>query len=98
MRIGAMWPRGTGAAVVAVVIVVAACQPYETPGPTGFTFADVKTIAFDSIRTYAHTLEFDTVLGAADRQLMDFATHHIGTGDTAWIYPEKGAWALDPSD
>lgn len=86
---------------MAGVATLAACPPYATPPPQHFTSATVDTIAFDSIRAYAHTLKFDTVLGAADAKRVKFDSTGRSSldalGDSAWIQPESGAWALTPS-
>jgi len=62
----------------------------------------VDTVAFDSIRAYAHSLKYDTVLGAADESRMRFDTTGRSrpdtSGDLARIEPEKGAWRLDTID
>lgn len=101
MRNGATGTGGWG--IVVAAVVVAACHYYyETPAPKHFTSADVDTIAFDSIRTYAHALKFDTVLYAADVKRMRFSSTGKTTidslGDSARIEPELGAWALDSTE
>ena len=103
MRIGAMWPRGTAAVLVAALGQTMGCHHYyETPAPQHFTSATVDTIAFDSIRAYAHSLKYDTVLGAADSSRMRFDTTGKSrpdtSGDWAWIQPEKGSWRLDTTE
>ena len=97
MRACAEWPKTVDVVRLAGVALAVGCY-YETPGPQHFTKIQVTTVPFDSIRNYAATLKFDSVIGAADAERMDFATGKIGTGDSAWIEPEEGAWALDSTD
>lgn len=49
-----------GVCVASVVLVAACPYYYKTPAPQHFT--NVDSIPFDSIRAYAHTLRFDTVV------------------------------------
>src|SRR5437660_1507722 len=103
MRNGAMWPRGTAVVLVAALGPTTGCHHYyETPAPKHFTSATVETVAFDSIRAYAHSLKYDTVLGAADESRMRFDTtgrsRPDSSGDLARIEPEKGAWMLDTTE
>jgi len=81
----------------AALALTAACPHYyETPAPRHFSGNQATTVSFDSIRAYAATLHFDSVLGAADFKLVDFNTGTIGPGgDSAWIQPEAGAWHVD---
>lgn len=72
---------------------------YKTLDPRKFFGSQpVDSVAFDRIRDYAAALQFDSVIGAADARPIDFATGRVGVGDSAWIQPEKGAWALDSTD
>ena len=97
MRARADWPKTIDVVRLAVLALVVGCY-YETPGPHHFTRMQVTSVPFDSIRNYAATLKFDSVIGAADAARIDFATNKIGSGDSAWIQPEEGAWALDSND
>lgn len=101
MRNHAQWRR-TMRVVVAAVPFVAVCCSYKTPAPH-FARARVDSVPFDSIRAYAATLRFDTVLYAADAKKVAFdtlprRTRIADTGDSAWIEPEVGAWALDSNE
>src|SRR5207302_591615 len=81
-----------------LALTAAECR-YETPRPTAFTRDQVVTVSFDSIRAYAARLHFDSLFGAADVRLVNFTTSVIGPGgDSAWIEPEKGAWAVDSNE
>lgn len=82
---------------VAVVVLAGACHYYyTTPAPQHFT--NVDSIAFDSIRAYAYTLQFDTVTYVADVRRVKFDSSGAGKvdplGDSARIEPETGAWNL----
>jgi len=88
-------------ACVASVALAAACQYYyTTPAPHHFT--NVDSIPFDSIRAYAHTLRFDTVVYAADVRRVKFdstgKSKVEALGDSARIEPESGAWNLTLSE
>jgi len=87
--------------LVAALGLTVGCY-YETPAPKHFTSATVDTIAFDSIRAYARSLKYDTVLGAADESRMRFDTMGKSRpdplGDLARIEPEEGAWRLDTTE
>jgi len=102
MRNGAMWPRGSAIVAVAALAQAAGCHHYyETPAPKHFTSANVDAIAFDSIRAYAHTLQFTTALYAADVRRVKFDSLKSKVdplGDSARIEPESGAWALDSNE
>jgi hypothetical protein len=82
---------------VAVVVLAPACHYYyKTPAPQHFT--NVDSIPFDSIRAYAHTLQFDTVTYTADVRRVKFDSTGKSKvdelGDSARIEPEIGAWNL----
>lgn len=82
---------------VALVVLAAACQYYyKTPAPQHFT--NVDSIPFDSIRAYAHTLQFDTMMYVADARRVKFDSTGNSkvdpSGDSARIEPEIGAWNL----
>ncbi len=88
--------------MVVVAASLATGCGYETPA-AHFTSAQVNTIAFDSIRQYANTLHFDTVLYAADVRHVTFDSASLrifvsDTGDSARIEPEEGTWKLDSGD
>ena len=79
--------------------VALGCHPYMTrPAPFGSTAVDTVPIA--AIRTYAATLRFDTVPGAADVRRLSIA-RIVGrdtlkvSGPLARIAPESGAHGLD---
>ena len=100
MRNNALWLRSMRV-VVAAVPLVAVCCAYKTPPPP-FATQRVEAVPWDSIRAYAQALRFDTVRYAADARRVAFDTLPLGahiadTGDSAWIEPELGAWALDTS-
>ena len=101
MRNGAMWLRAIVVAVAAVAQATA-CYHYETPAPKHFSSANVDSVAFDSIRAYAHTLQFTTALYAADVRRVKFDSQKRSKvdplGDSARIEPESGAWALDSNE
>lgn len=108
MRTDAQWLRRMRVAVVAVPLVAVCCpykrppSAYETP-PPHFATARVDSIPFDSIRAYGESLKYDTVRYAADVKRVVFDTLPLRTriadaGDSAWIEPEQGAWALDTNE
>jgi hypothetical protein len=86
--------------VVAAAPLAAVCCRYATPAPH-FSSQQVDNIPFDSVRAYANTLQYDTVLYAADMQHVAFdsvlgkSPRLDPNGDLARIEPEVGAWALD---
>lgn len=92
--------RGIVIGVVTVAQAVA-CY-YETPAPQHFTSATVDSVAFDSIRSYAHGLKFNSRLYAADIRRVKFDSQGKSKvdplGDSARIEPELGAWALDSNE
>lgn len=83
--------------ILAVTLVVRRPEPRPTPAAR-FDSSQVDTIPLDSIRSYVKSLNFDTVLGAADQQLVDFEKGLIGRGDTARIEPEEGSYRITRSD
>ncbi|HEV2751222.1 MAG TPA: hypothetical protein VGV12_11935 [Gemmatimonadales bacterium] len=97
MRRATMRLRGIAVGVGGVILAAGCHYYYKTP-PSHFTYAKVDSVPFDSIRSYARSLKYDTVIGAADSQRMDFATWSIGTGAWSVIEPERGAWALDTNE
>lgn len=86
---------------VAVATFGAACHYYKTPAPKHF-YISVDSIPFDSIRSYAHGLKFNSRLYAADVRRVKFDSHGKSKvdplGDSARIEPELGAWALDSNE
>lgn len=96
--------RRIGFVALIAITGTAACAPrhYETPAPTQFNPAqvhDTSAVPFGRIRAYAATLRFDTVRGAADSVLYDFAAGRVSPGgEWALIQPETGAWALDSTE
>ena len=96
--------RATVVAVATVAQVVACYHYYETPAPKHFTSAtvdDTAALPFDSIRSYANGLKFNSRLYAADIRHVRFDSLHStvdSLGDSATIEPELGAWALDSND
>ena len=100
MRNRTEWRLGVRLLPLTAVALTAACPHYyETPAPGHFKRDQATTVPFDSIRAYAARLHFDSVLGAADVKLVNFTTGVIGPGgDSAWIEPEKGAWAVDSNE
>jgi hypothetical protein len=98
MRTSAQLLRNIWVVAAAMPLAAGGCR-YATPAPP-FASARVDSIAFDSIRAYAQGLRFDSVPGAADEKRVAFDTVLPGmrvadAGDSAWIEPERGAWALD---
>ncbi len=105
MRTQAQWLQSIRVVVAAVPLVAVCCPyqapppPYRTPPPP-FATRPVEAVPWDSVRAYAQTLRFDTVLYAADEKRVVFDTSRLGAhiadaGDSARIEPELGAWALD---
>jgi hypothetical protein len=95
--------------VIAVVSgVVLACRPPAPPErrprepdptlPPTFDPAQVMSIPLEKIREYAQRLSFDTVLGAADEELVDFERALIGTGSRARIEPEMGLYRISDKE
>lgn len=73
-------------------------QPRATPGPRTFGAANVTTVPLTTIQQFVRDdLAFDTTLGAADEQLVDFEAIQIGTerAKPARIEPEIRSYALD---
>jgi hypothetical protein len=99
MRNRAEWLRSIRV-VVAAAPLAAVCCRYAAPAPH-FSSQQVDNIPFDSIRAYANTLQFDSVVGAADLKRVAFDTmlgnspRLDANGDLARIEPEMSAWALD---
>jgi len=98
--------RAAGLVVMAVgvCLVVAVAfggqrpTPRSTPGPTTFGPANIETVPLATIQRFVRdSLAFDTTLGAADEQLVDFQRAEIGTerAQLARIEPEIRSWALD---
>src|ERR1041385_1624226 len=69
-------------------------EPRPTPGPRTFDGANILTVPLAPIQSFVQDdLQFDSVLGAADEQLVDFQCVQIGTETArrARIEPEKGS-------
>src|SRR5438046_8870902 len=90
--------------ILAVVLACAlACQrtaqkPTQEPRPTRlprFTGSQIMTISFDSIRSYAERLEFNSQPPAADSAPVDWVGDSIGGKESYWIEPEVGAYHYD---
>ncbi len=77
------------------VVVGTACAPQQ-PAPTraaGFDTTQVDTVSVATMRAYGATLDYDSVLGAADAQpLFVKGVHRYGF---AKIEPERGAYRID---
>jgi hypothetical protein len=76
-------------------------EPRPTPGPRTFDGANILTVPLATIQSFVQDdLQFDSVLGAADEQLVDFQRVQIGTETArrARIEPEKGSYRLDTMD
>jgi len=56
------------------------------------------TISFDSIRSYAERLEFNSQPPAADSAPVDWVGDSIGGKDTSWIEPAVGAYRFDSTE
>lgn len=71
---------------------------HATPGPQTFDSGTVMKVPLDTILKFAKDdLQFDSVLGAADSQPVDFTRGQIGTRTSrpAWIQPEMESYAID---
>ena len=83
--------------LLAAAATTTACPPQPPPTmAAGFDTTHVDTVSINAIQAYGMTLDFDTVLGAADRQPL-FTKGGIRYG-FAKIDPERGAYRLDTGD
>src|ERR1043166_1358002 len=76
-------------------------EPRPPPGPRTCDGANNLTVPLAAIQSFVQDdLQFDSVLGAADEQLVDFQRVQIGTETArrARIEPEKGSYRLDTMD
>jgi len=86
-----------------VAIVCRGQRPMRpsTPGPTAFGAANITTVPLTTIQQFVgDSLHFDSTLGAADEQLVDFERIQIGTqrAKATRIEPETRSWAIDTAD
>ena len=102
MQRATMRLRGIVVGVASVTLAAACHYYYTTPQPQHFTYANLDSVPFDSIRTYAHMLRFDTMLYTADAKRVKFdstgKSKVDALGDSARIEPEEGAWNVTVSD
>ena len=101
MQRATMRLRGIVVGVAGVTLAAACHYHYATPRPQHFTYSNLDSVPFDSIRAYAHTLRFDTVLYTADVRRVKFDSTGSKVdplGDSARIQPEKGAWNVTVSN
>ena len=87
--------------LVAIVCRGQRPMPRSTPGPSTFGAANITTVPLTTIQQFVgDSLRFDSTLGAADEQLVDFERIQIGTerAKPARIEPEIRSYALDTAD
>ncbi len=110
-----MLERGSAALLMAATMGIVAtlaggCQKREPPPEAQATYRQrptpqfpsdsVLTVSLDRIREYAGQLQFDTTLGAADQQPIDFQRVQVGTerAQLARIEPESGSFDLSEKE
>lgn len=101
------------AATVSIVAALAGgCQPGERKPPQEaqapyrrkptprFLPESILSVSLDRIREYADQLQFDTTLGAADQQPIDFQRARVGTerAQLARIEPESASYDLSEKE
>ncbi len=106
MRESTQWWRGLFLLPAIALAGTWACrhqQPvklsaYAKGSPPSCFRADPTTLSVPAIQKLiaSRAIDFDTVWGAADSALVDFANGQVGTGYWASIEPEDSAWYIDP--
>ncbi len=95
-------PKWRSLAALTALQLVFACQKppmiAAKPPDPGFNGDQLRASAVDTgrIRRYLNQLHFDSVLGAADRQRVDFVRQTLGESTSPWavIQPLENAHAL----